>query len=276
MKIFTTKSKKRNLFFLHIAVLVFWLAVWEIIYLVVGQEILIASPAQVFSRLMSLVAQKNFWMVSFASLGRILAGFLLAFVFGILLAILTSRFSLMRLLFQPIFQIIKAVPVASFIILALIWIRSGNVPIFISFLMVLPMVWSNISQGISSVDPQLLEVAKLFRFSTGKKIRQVYLPSLFPYLYSAFTTGIGFAWKSGVAAEVIGNTQLSIGRKIYESKIYLETADLFAWTIVVILLSLILEKLLLRLIRQLSKKLPFAVCERKSLYSPTQEKGGEI
>lgn len=138
---------------------------------------------------------------------------------------------------------IKSTPVASFIILALVWLTGNYVPIFIGFLMVLPVIYSNVFQGIAQVDVKLLEMAKVFRMSRGKKLLKIYIPSVLPYFTAACRTALGLAWKAGVAAEVIGVTQNSIGRQLYYSKIYIETADLFAWTAVVILLSLSLEKI---------------------------------
>lgn len=255
MKISSIKSNPRFSFLQKAAAIVFWLAVWQAVYWLTGQEILVVSPAQAFTRLFTLTGNLSFWAISLSSLGRILLGFLAALAVGVLLAALTCKFLLVHAIFQPAISVIKATPVASFIILALVWIRSGNVPAFISFLMVLPIVWANVSQGISSTDRQLLEVARLFRFRPMQTFRRVYLPSVLPSFMSAFTTGLGFAWKSGVAAEVIANTKNSIGGQIYESKIYLETADLFAWTIVVILLSVIFEKLLVWLMKKCAEKI---------------------
>ena len=112
------------------------------------------------------------------------------------------------------------------------------------FQALLPVVWGNLSRGIQETDPQLLEMAKAYRFSSFKTIRLIYIPSLHPYFLSAITTAMGLAWKSGVAAEVLCLPKQAIGTQIYNTKLYLEIPDLFAWTVVVILLSLALEKLL--------------------------------
>ena len=251
MKIFTTRSERfpdtllRRLF-----TAAFWLAVWQTLYLSVGQEILIVSPAHVLQRLAELAADGGFWFSAGFSVLHIVTGFLFAVLTGAVLGAACARFRLLYDLFYPVVSIIKATPVASFIVLALVWIKSGNVPVFTSFLMVLPVVWENVCQGIRKTDGNLLEMARAFRFGRLKIVRRIYVPSVMPYFTAACTTGMGLAWKAGIAAEVLANTRDSIGGRIYGAKIYLETADLFAWTAVVIVMSVALEKLMLQIIRR--------------------------
>ena len=143
---------------------------------------------------------------------------------------------------------IKAVPVASFIILVLIWGPSRNLSVVISFLMVLPVIYTNDLGGILSTDRKLLEMAQVFRIPLFRRIRYIYLSQLLPYLRTGFSLSLGLCWKAGVAAEVIGIPKGSIGEKLYEAKVYLETPDLFSWTLVIVLISVIFEKLFLRFI----------------------------
>ena len=180
-------------------------------------------------------------------------GFFLAMILGSGLAFLGAKFSFVHQLIYPILSIIKATPVASFIILALIWINSANLSTFIAFLMVLPMFYANIYQGLKNVDVKLLEVAKVFGLNKRRTFREVYLPSLKPYLISTCTIGLGFAWKSGVAAEVIGLPAKTIGNQLYYAKVYLQTDELFAWTAAIIVLSIFLEKLLLKILKKLER-----------------------
>lgn len=252
MKTFTTRNKSfpggvigRRLF-----AAAFWLALWQVLYLSVGQEILIVSPARVLQRLLELAVDSGFWFSAGSSVLRIVAGFFLAVLAGTVLGAACSGVRFLYDLVYPVISIIKATPVASFIVLALVWIKSGNVPVFTSFLMVLPVVWGNVCQGIRKTDGNLLEMAQAFRFGRLKTVRRVYLPSVMPYFTAACTTGMGLAWKAGIAAEVLANTRDSIGGRIYGAKIYLETADLFAWTAVVVVMSVVLEKLMLQIIRR--------------------------
>ena len=170
---------------------------------------------------------------------------------GIVLGALCCRFRFLYQLIYPLLSAVKATPVASFIILALVWLQSVRVPAFIAGLIVLPIVFGNVCQGVAAADRELLEMARVFRLGRWKTLRYIYLPTVAPYLAAAFTTGIGLAWKAGVSAEVLANARNSIGGRIYGAKIYLDTADLFAWTAVVIVLSVVLERLLLACFRRI-------------------------
>jgi NitT/TauT family transport system permease protein len=175
---------------------------------------------------------------------RIVSGFIGGIIFGSISAVLTTRFRLADMLISPMLRIIRATPVASFIILALVWIKTGRLPAFISFLMVVPVVWSNVEKGIRQTDIKLLEMAKVFRLGRLKTLVSIRIPSVMPYFMAACTTGMGLAWKSGIAAEVISRPDLSIGKQLQNAKIYLETPEVFALTITVVLLSIMLEKIL--------------------------------
>lgn len=227
---------------------IFWLAVWCAAAAVVGKELLIPSPLAVLRRLGELVITAHFWRSTAASLARIFFGAAAGVVLGTVLAVLTCRFTLADWLLSPAIRVIRSTPVASFIILVLLWVKTGRVPGVISALMVLPILWESVSAGIRSVDPQLLELARAYRFGRGKTMRYVYLPCVMPHFSAGVCTAIGLAWKSGVAAEVLCLPKAAIGTQVYYSKIYLETPSLFAWTAVVIVLSLLLEKLVRRML----------------------------
>lgn len=236
------------------AVAVLWLVLWQLVCILVDMELLVVSPLTVLRRLSELGRTAAFWQYALGSLGRIIGGFALGGVVGTLLAVCCSVWRFAREFFAPAITIIKSTPVASFIILALVWLTGQYVPIFIAFLMVLPVVYANVSQGIAETDPKLLEMAKVFRMSRRKQLVHIYIPSVMPYFMAACRTALGMAWKAGVAAEVIGVTKDSVGRQLYYSKIYLETADLFAWTAVVIVMSLLLEKAFVRVVNALTKR----------------------
>ena len=245
----TIRSKGKRIA-IGAAVAVFWLAVWQVLCLLVGQELLVPSPLSVLRVLWHNVQTLSFWQTVGISLLRILIGFAGAVVGGCVLAILTVRFSLLHTLLSPVLHIVKAAPVASFIILALIWMGSARLPLFIAFLMVFPVIYSNTLQGLKSTDPQLLEMARLFRVPWARRLRYIHLPALEPYLLAGCSTALGMSWKAGVAAEVIGVVGGSIGEKLYEAKIYLQTGDLLAWTAVIVALSALFERAVLALLRR--------------------------
>lgn len=232
----------------------FWLCVWQLAYSVVGQEILIVSPVQVFVRLSELVREKDFWLTVLFSMLRISEGFLAGVLAGTFLAVLSFAGRLLCDLIRPVVSIVKATPVASFIILALVWMQSPRVPVFAAALVVMPIVWENVREGIIGTDRNLLEMARSFRFGGARTVRRVYLPSVAPYFTAACATSMGMAWKGGIAAEVLSSIPLSIGGRIYEAKIYIDTADLFSWTAVVIIMSVLLEKLLVRAMQRAGRR----------------------
>lgn len=250
------RQLSKNKYVITTAVILFWLVVWQLCSNIIASRILFASPLQVVEALWQLVRSKNFWEAILFSTQRIAAGFFLALVCGILLAILSAVSHLFRLLLTPLIRLMKAVPVVSFVILALLWIASQNLSILIAFVMVLPVIYTNVLQGIDGTDEKLLEMASVFRMSFLNKVRYIYIPSVLPALVSACSVSLGFCWKSGIAAEVIGLPTGSIGEKLYEAKLYLMTGELFAWTAVIVLVSVVFEKLVMFLIRKLAGQKP--------------------
>lgn len=233
--------------------LVGWLIIWQLAYWLVHHDILLASPAQVVDSLARVVITQTFWLSTFFSMLRIQAGFMIGLVVGTGLAVLTVRLQWLHQFLHPIIGAIRATPVASFIILALVWMSSGRVVIFIVFLMVLPVVWSSVAEGIRQTDAKLLEMAFVFHFNRKQLLRSVYVPSIAPFFMTAATTSLGLGWKAGVATEVLGRPAFSLGGSLYEAKIYLESADLLAYTCVVIIISLLLERLLVWLFHRASQ-----------------------
>lgn len=239
----------------HILAIIFWIIVWQISSMIIDQEILLVSPFSALKRLLQLSMEASFWRSILFSFIKITAGFTLAFITGIIFAIIASNNKNFKILIEPLILTIQTVPVASFIILCLIWISSKNLSILISFLMVLPVIYRNILDGINSIPKELEDMAKVFKVSKLKKIRYIYLSQLSPYLRAACTVSLGLCWKSGIAAEVIGMPSNSIGENLYEAKIYLNTPDLFAWTIVIIIISVCFQKGFLLLIDYFFKRL---------------------
>lgn len=226
---------------------VFWIILWQIIHLFIAQNILVPSPFSVFKRLLELCAESSFWGSVLISLSRVVSGLVLGTVLGILLAVLTAKSTVLKSLFAPVLHIIKATPVASFIILAILWLSVENVPSFTAMLIVLPAIWANTEKGILSVDKKLLEMGKAFRLSKKQIFFRITVPSVKPFFNAALNSAVGMAWKAGIAAEVICPHGKSIGAALHDSKINFETTDTFAWTVAVIILSVLLEKAILRL-----------------------------
>lgn len=231
-----------------------WLAVWALAARAVGQELLIPAPLVVFRHLVSIVRSESFFITVGTSLLRITCGFLLGCAAGTILAAVCSVSPLADAVFSLAVEVISSVPVTSFIILVMLWLRYSLVPVFISALLVMPVIFGNVMTGISQTDPLLIETAKIYKIGPWKALTKLYIPSVLPYFYSGAVTGIGLAWKSGIAAEVLALPKKAIGSGMYYSKLYLETADLFAWTIIVAVFSLALSRLLSFFVKKTAPK----------------------
>lgn len=230
--------------------LAFWLVVWQIIARIVGKNLLLPGPWTVAVRLAELIVTADFWHAAALTLLRIFAGMAAGAVLGTVIAVLTCASRWCERLLSPLVKVVRATPVASFILLVLLWVSTGRVPGVISALMVLPVIWGNVSKGIRETDNKLLELAKAYRFGKGKTLKIIYVPSVAPYFTAGVETALGLAWKAGVAAEVLCYPKWAIGAEIYHARLNFETPDLFAWTLVVILLSFLVESVLVKLLRK--------------------------
>ena len=230
------------------AAVVFWLAVWQLAAAAIGQVVFLVSPLQAAGTLVQLLPQPDFWQRVGFSAGHILLGFLLGAVCSVVCSVAAERWVWVDALLSPVMQLVKATPVASFIILALVWVSGKSLSILISFLMVLPVLYGAVRTGIESADPQLLEMARVFRLPLARRVKAIWLPAVLPAFRQGCSVALGICWKSGVAAEVIGLPDGSIGDALYRAKITLSTGELFAWTFVIILLSAAFEKLFLALL----------------------------
>lgn len=235
-------------------IILFWLVVWQVLARLIRNPIVLVGPWETLGALRQLIPSADFWLSIAHSFQKISLGFLAAFLAGILLGSCAYGFPWLREFLEPVMILMRSIPVASFVILALIWIGSGNLSVFIAFLVVLPMIYVNTLSGLNSTDKQLLEMAAVFRIPLRKKIRFIYFPALLPYVMNGCRIALGMGWKSGVAAEVIGLPANSIGERLYMSKIYLETADLFAWTFTIIVISSWSERLFLFLLSLFERK----------------------
>lgn len=219
-----------------------WLVLWHLAAERLALPLLLPGPGAVFRRLAQLAAQGFFWETVCRSISHILGGFVLGLAAGGALAAAAFVCRFVQAMVQLPLALIKAAPVTSFIILALVWLPARRLSLFIAFLMTVPLAYENSFQGLAAADPLLLEMAQVFRLPRWQVFRQIYLPALAPYGLSALRTGLGFAWKAGAAAEALAVSAGTIGGQLYNAKVALETVDLFAWTTAIILLSLAMEK----------------------------------
>lgn len=234
---------------------IFALLVWQTAAVAVDQSILLVSPIDVALRLTTIWQVEGFASSIWLSFYHIAGGFLLALVSGILLAALSGRFKWVETALWPFMITVKTVPVASFVVICLIWLSAQNLSVFISFLIVLPVVYGNVLQGIKSEDGKMLEVAEVFRMPVLRRILYIHMPQLKPFILSACATALGMSWKAGIAAEIIGTPDGSIGKQLYYAKIYLDTDDLLCWTVIIVIVSVAFEKLFMLALRAAYRRL---------------------
>ena len=237
----------------------FWLLVWQggsmaLAATTGGKMLLLASPLSALLRLLQLAGMADFWQAVAASAARILGGFLLSCLLAVACGALSVRFRRVGELLAPLVAVVKAVPVVSFIILALVWLDSDSLALFISALMVFPPIYLNVLAGIGAADRQLLEMARVFRVPFRRQLWGIWLPAVLPYFRSAASLALGLCWKAGVAAEVIGLPAGTVGERLYTAKVYFQTPDLFAWTAVIVAVSVAFEHLFLAAVDVLVRK----------------------
>ena len=236
-----------------IIVTAFWLGVWELASRAVDNSYFLPSVKETLKALSVLMKSEGFYKTILSSLLRVLSGLLLGSVGGVVLAVLCHHISFLRDLFTPLISVIKAMPVATFIIILWITLRGSALSIFIGFMMVMPIIFQNVLCGYDSIDKNLVEVTRVFEFSRFKTFRVLTLPTLFSYFAPAFITSIGLAFKSQIAAEIIAYTNNSIGQYIFDAKYNLLTDRVFAWAVVIVVFSILLENITRLLLGRLQK-----------------------
>ena len=239
MKISITQSRYKKIF-----IILFWILMWEIVALIINQEIYLPSPFSTFKALYDLLFSKDTYITILYSSYRTILGFLLSCFFGIILGYFCGINSFMNNLFNPLISVMRTVPVMSIIIIALLWFKDTNVPIFVAFLMCFPLIWTNTVIGIENTNIKLLQMCKIYNIKRLKIIKSIYLYSTLPHIKAGMISALGISWKVTSAAEVLSLPKYSIGRYLYDSKVYLEIPELFAWTIIIVVLSFLFEKIL--------------------------------
>ncbi|BAH07160.1 hypothetical protein CKR_2109 [Clostridium kluyveri NBRC 12016] len=225
-----------------IGILIFWILIWHVCSVFINEELLLPSPFQVLKSLVLLMGKFYFWKSVLSSVIRVIIGILLSVIIGIVFGLTAGLNKFVEELLEPVVITVKATPVISIIIIALVWFNSSNVVIFTAILICFPIVYTNVLQGIKSIDKSLIQMANVFKVKRKYVLKDIYLPSIKNYIVSGILMCMGIGWKVSVASEVLSIPRYSIGLNLLSAKTTLETAELFAWTIVVVILSFMFEK----------------------------------
>ena len=231
-----------------ILVILLWLAVWQLVSVVVNNDILVASPLTTLTSLIANLTSSRFYKAVGLSMLHIGLGWLAAFTLGLALAVPAWRWPIIEQLLSPLLTLMKSVPVVCFIVMLLIWFGRGWIAFYAVFMIAFPSVYFAVLEGLGQRDEKLSEMLDLFGVSNLRKLAVYHWPTILPFLQAASKSAIGMSWKSGVAAELIGLPLGSIGEGIYQAKILLDSAAVFSWTFVVVALSILAEFCWLKLL----------------------------
>lgn len=247
MKGSISKTDKKVISILSAAALVI---IWKLASLRIGTDIILPAPETVFLRLLVIGGKADFWSAVGATALRTVYGLIISFILGFSAGIICGTSRRADAVLSPIVSITRTVPVMSLILLAMIWFKTDMVPVFVSILMIFPILTANVKQGVGGVDKRLLELAGVYKLSRREILREITIPSVIPFILAGLRSSIGVAWKVIIAAEVLSQPVKAIGTGLQFSQMNLETAEVMAWTVVAIVLSGITEWLLDLLIKR--------------------------
>lgn len=235
---------KKHVWLARLCALLFWLGVWELAARMIDLPFAIPTVGATFAALLRLVVTVRFWLTIAMSLGRVLLGLALGTIIAVMLAALSVHHPFADAIISPMMRVIRCTPVASFILMLWVLVGRDTVPQAVALLMVMPVMWETLRGAWQQLDPQLNEVLTVFRVSRLRRIKLLVIPGLLPSFRTALATAAGLAWKAGVAAEVIAYTSCAIGREIADARSMFNGAEMMAWTLCVVALSLPLERLI--------------------------------
>lgn len=220
----------------------FFLIIWEGVALYIDNSLLFPRVSEIFLSLKNLVASRDFILILWNTLSRFFISIVFSLILAIIFSVASYRYEVISFLLFPFIIFLRAVPTIAIIIVVLIWSSVERVPIVVGMLILFPILYESILGGIKNVDKNLLKMSKVFKVPTKRVVRDIYIPSIYYSISSNIPSYIGLTFKVIIAGEVLSQESLSIGGEIFINKIYLESSNIFAWIIVVIVLNYFLEK----------------------------------
>ena len=234
-------KKNRHIGLISIIVM---LAVWEVVAIRINSEQIMPGPWATLLATLRLFAEKDFLWVVGNTLFRGLIGFAIALILGIGLGIWAGINGKFEAFLKPWIVVMRSIPVVAFILLALIWFKSGSVPVFIGILTMFPMICTNVIEGIRNVDSKLIEMARFYHVSESRIIKEVYVPAIAPFVVSGISSAFGIGWRAIVIGEVLSQPEFGIGSRMHAAQSFLNVDMLIAWTLIAILISFLFEKII--------------------------------
>lgn len=230
--------------------IVFWVGLWAILSDFIAAPILLPSPLSVMKEMLDLSFSGFFWSLFFKTFANVFFGLLIGLILGLILVFASFYSKLSAWLIEPMIHFIKTTPIAAMILVLLIWLRSASLPMVLVILVVIPAIYLNIWEALTKAKSEIVEVLEVYKVGKKKSFRYVYFPIALEEIYKSLPFLMGFSWKSGVSGEIMAQVKNSFGNEIYLSKIYLETARVFAFVILLVIFSVAIEKLVLKVVKK--------------------------
>jgi len=246
--------KKINFIFWYAAGVAVLLAVWELASRSFGSALIFPGPVPVLMELASLAASQKFLVSVGSTLWRVVLGMLISVPAGLAFGIASGLDKRAGAFLQPLFSFISATPVMSVILIAFLFLGAEKTPVFTAFLMVFPVMAANSAEGIRRVDPQLIELFKVYKMTPGESLGMLYIPSIVPFILGGLQSSMSLCWKVIVAAEVLVQPLRSLGANMQQAKARLETPELFAWTLVTVICAAVLQSVLGLILKYAGKR----------------------
>ena len=215
---------------------------WELAARAIGSSNILPGPFFTLETLLSLLDDQTFYKSLGLTILRGLLGFVIALALGLTIGIISGLNPKIEAFFSPLLVTIRSTPVISIILLAIIWLRVENVPVFIGILTMFPILSTNLTAGIKEVDKGLLQMAAIYKIKLSRVFRDIYIPSIAPFTFSALLTAVGFGWRAVIIGEVLSQPRYGIGSMMQDAQSYLLVAELISWTLVAVFIGYIFEK----------------------------------
>lgn len=245
---------KRLSFFGVISTIVL-IGLWHVAATIIDSSFIIPYPRAVLFDLWSLLANKDFFPMLYATFARGITAFAVSAILSFVIGVPAGLFPGFEASTRPWMAVIRATPVVSLILIALFWFGSSIVPVFVAILMTMPIMTDSIVQGIKNTDTNLLVMARVYRFSFKNILFYIRLPSLLPYFIGGAGASLGISWKVVVAGEILAFPRFGIGTAMQTARVHLETGRVFSLTIIAVILCLITEKVFALITRKLTKRI---------------------
>ncbi|HHX60078.1 MAG TPA: ABC transporter permease subunit [Epulopiscium sp.] len=221
--------------------LIMIIIVWELSHTMIGNSVVLPSVRETTIAFKEIITSLNFGITIATTLNRIVVSFLIGLILALILGILSALNKWFYDFLSPVLSLFKIVPTMAIVILALIWLTNQRAPVLIAVIIVLPILYEAVIKGIKNIDKNILNMTTVYKVSTVDIIRYIYIPSILNNIMAIFSSSIGLCLKIVIGGEVLGQPQNSIGTSIQTEKMYLNTAGVLGWIVILVILSLVID-----------------------------------